>query len=96
MSQEEQTWEEVKEIWGSSAKGAKINFQVKELYRELMDKVGQFEKDSIKSDLHKIKSAWDKEKKYVSRFEKKSVRKDIHLITRLIKKLLDKFKSKKG
>ena len=92
--QHEQSWEDVKEIWGNSSKGAKINFQVSELIEELKGKMSQFEKDSIKSDINKIKSSWSQDKKEVSQFEKDSIKKDLRVITNLLKKLVDKFKSK--
>ena len=92
--QQEQTWKDVKEIWGNSSKGAKINFQVSELLNELKGKMSQFEKDSIKSDINIIKSAWAHDKKKVSQFEKDSIKKDLNMITTLIKKLLAKFRSK--
>ena len=94
MMQHEQSWEDVKEIWGNSSKGAKINFQVSELIEELKGKMSQFEKDSIKSDINKIKSSWSQDKKEVSQFEKDSIKKDLRVITNLLKKLVDKFKSK--
>ena len=94
MMQQEQTWKDVKEIWGNSSKGAKINFQVSELIIELKGKMSQFEKDSIKSNINKIKSSWAHDKKKVSQFEKDSIKKDLNMITTLIKKLLAKFRSK--
>ena len=95
MMQQEQTWKEVKEIWGNSSKGAKINFQVSELIKELKDKMSQFEKDSIKSDLNRIKSAWAKEKDKVSQFEKESIKKDLNIISSFIRRIIVKFKIKK-
>lgn len=94
MTYEEQTWNDIKEIWGNSAKGATINFQITELIDELKSKMSQFEKDAIKSDMNQIKSSWEKEKKKVSQFEKDLVRKDYNLIAKFIKKLLAMFKPK--
>ena len=94
MMEHEQAWKDVKEIWGNSSRGAKINFQVSELIVELKSKVSQFEKDSIKSDIIEIKSSWTHEKKKVSQFEKDSVNKDLNVITNLIKKLITRFRSK--
>jgi len=93
MMQQEQSWKDVKEIWGNSSKGAKINFQVSELINELKGKMSQFEKDSIKSDINKIKSSWTHEKIKVSQFEKDSIKKDLNIITSFIKKVIAKFKS---
>ena len=93
--EQEQTWNEVKEIWGNSSKGAKINFQVSELINELKGKMSQFEKDSIKSDVNKVKSDWTNTKSKVSQFEKDSIKKDLNLISNLIKKVISKFWTKK-
>lgn len=94
MMEQEQTWNDIKDIWSNSAKGAKINFQVSELIHELKSKISQFEKDSIKSDIIKIKSSWLNDKKRVSQFEKDSIKKDLNIITSFIKKLIAKFKPK--
>ena len=94
MMQQEQNWNEIKEIWSNSEKGAKINFQVTKLINELKSKMSQFEKDSIKSDINNIKSTWAHDKKKVSQFEKDSIKKDLNMITTLIKKLMANFKSK--
>ncbi|MEB8329917.1 hypothetical protein OO009_11175 [Flavobacteriaceae bacterium KMM 6897] len=91
---QEQTWNDVKKIWGNSAKGAKINFKVSELLNELKGKMSQFEKNSIKSDINKIKLAWAKDKKKVSQFEKDSVKKDLNILTSFLKKIVTKFKPK--
>lgn len=97
MKQEEQieTWNEVKEIWGNSSKGSKINLQVSKLIDELKGKMSQFEKDSIKSDMSKIKSAWTRYKGNVSQFEKDSVSKDLLMISKLLKKVLRLLRIKK-
>ena len=92
--EQEQIWNDIKDIWSNSSKGAKINFQVTELIDELKGKISQFEKDSIKTDINKIKSTWAHDKKKVSQFEKDSIKKDLNIITTLIKKLMAKFKSK--
>lgn len=89
------TWKEVTEIWGNSSKGDKINFQISELIGELKDKMSQFEKSSIKSDIAKIKSSWNQENKKISQFEKDSISEDLLKITKLIKKFLQKLKIKK-
>ena len=94
MMEQEQTWNDIKDIWSNSAKGAKINFQITELINELKGKMSQFEKDSIKSDINKVKLTWAHDKKKVSQFEKDSINKDLNIITTLIKKLMAKFKSK--
>ena len=88
-------WKEVTEIWENSSKGDKINFQISELISELKDKMSQFEKSSIKSDLSKIKSSWHQESKKISQFEKDSVSKDLLKITALIKKIIQNLKIKK-
>ena len=88
-------WKEVTEIWENSSKGDKINFQITELIGELKDKMSQFEKSSIKSDITKIKSSWNQESKKVSQFEKDSVSKDLLKITKWIKIVVQKLKIKK-
>lgn len=88
-------WEDVKEIWGNSSKGEKINFQVSKLINELKGRMSQFEKDSIDSDITRIKSSWNQYKEKVSQFEKDSISKDLLKITKLLKKVLQKLKIKK-
>ena len=88
-------WEDVKEIWGNSSKGERINFQVSKLINELESKMSQFEKDSIKSDVTKIKSSWNQYKEKVSQFEKDSISRDLLKITQLLNKVLQKLNIKK-
>lgn len=89
------TWAEVTEIWGNSSKGDKINFQISELIDELKGKISQFEKDSIKSDISKVKSSLSRYKGKVSQFEKDSISKDLLKFTKLIKKVVQKLRRKK-
>jgi len=97
MSSQEQIeiWDNVKEIWGNSSKGEKINFQVSTLIGELKSKMTEFEKKSIDSDVAVIKSSWKQYKGKVSQFEKDSVSRDLLMITRFFKKVLQKLKLKK-
>ena len=71
MIGQEQTemWEDVKEIWGNSSKGEKINFQVSKLINELKGKMSQFEKDSVKKDGAKITSLL---RKFLNKIRKKN------------------------
>lgn len=94
MSREEQIeiWDDVKEIWGNSSKGKKINFQVSNLIDELKGKMSEFEKKSIKSDVAKLKSSWKQYKGKVSQFEKDSISKDLSMIAKFLKKVLRIFK----
>ena len=94
MASQEQTkeWNEIKEIWGNSAKGKKINFQVSNLIEELKGKMTDFEKRSIKSDVTKIKSSWENYKSHVSQFEKDSVAKDLAMISKFLKRVFRRFK----
>jgi len=96
MAKQEQreSWQEIKDIWKNSSAGEKINFQISELINELKSKVSQFEKDSIKSDMIKVRSSWNQYKGNVSQWEKDSVSKDLSKITVLIKKFLKKLKRK--
>ncbi|MCJ8288981.1 MAG: hypothetical protein HRT58_06155 [Crocinitomicaceae bacterium] len=97
MSGQEQAeiWDDIKEIWGNSSKGEKINFQVTKLISELKSKMSEFETNSINSDMTKVKSSWKQYKGKVSQFEKDSVSKDVLMITRFLKKVLRKLKLKK-
>ena len=90
-----ETWQEVKEIWGNSSRGEKINFQFSTLIQELKDHSSQWEKDAIKSDAAKIKSSWEQYKGNVSQWEKDSVADDLSKISQLFKKFLRKLKRKK-
>lgn len=92
MARQEQreTWQEIKEIWGNSSQGEKINFQFSKLIDELKANMSQFEKDSIKSDISKVKSSWNQYKKKVSQWEKDSIKSDVTKI----KKAWDQYKGK--
>ncbi len=50
-------WQELKNVWDSSSRTEKINFQMSNLIIELKSKVSQFEKDSITKDIIKITSS---------------------------------------
>ncbi|MFT6053463.1 MAG: hypothetical protein ACJAR3_001720 [Roseivirga sp.] len=97
MARQEQseTWQEIKEIWGNSSRGEKINFQFSTLIQELKDHSSQWEKESIKSDVAKIKSSWEQYKGNVSQWEKDSVTKDLSKISQLFKRFLKKLKRNK-
>ncbi len=97
MAKQEQreTWEDIKEIWGNSSQGEKINFQFSALIKELKANTSQWEKDSIKSDVTKIKSAWKQYKGNVSQWEKDSISKDVSKISQFLKKFFKKLKRKK-
>ncbi len=88
-------WAEITEIWGNSSKGDKINFQISELIDELKGKMSQFEKDSIKSDISKVKSSFSRYKGKVSQFEKDSISKDLSIFTKLIKIIVSKLRRKR-
>jgi hypothetical protein len=97
MAKQEQreTWQDIKEIWGNSSLGEKINFQFSTLIEELKANTSQWEKDSIKSDVTKIKSSWKQYKGNVSQWEKDSISKNLLKISQLLKKFLKKLKRKK-
>jgi|GEM_PF-6171065 len=59
-------WGDLKEIWGNSSKGEKINLKVTKLIGELKRKMREFETNSIKPDVIKIKSSWKQYKRNVS------------------------------
>lgn len=87
-------WQEIKEIWKNSFHGEIINFQISKLINELKGKMNQFEKEAIESDIIKIKSSWNQYKGEVSHFEKNSISKDLLKISKLLKKWLQKLKTK--
>jgi Tfp pilus assembly protein PilV len=97
MAKQEQreTWQDIKEIWGNSSQGEKINFQFSTLIEELKANTSQWEKDAIKSDMTKLKSFWNQFKGNISQWEKDSIAKDVSKISQLLKKFLKKLKRKK-
>ncbi len=97
MSDQEQKfeWKELKEIWKNSSQTKEINIQISRLVIELKDKVSQFEKDSIKTDVAKIKKNWNEFYSKTSQFERDSINKDLTTITALLKKFLFFIKKKK-
>jgi hypothetical protein len=92
--EQRETWQDVKEIWGNSSQGEKINFQFATLIEELKANTSQWEKDVIKSDMTKLKSSWEHYKGNVSQWEKDSISKDVSKISQLLKKFLKKLKRK--
>jgi hypothetical protein len=95
MAKQEQseTWQDIKEIWGNSSQGEKINFHFSALIEELKANTSQWEKDAIKSDMKKMKSSWDQFKGNISQWEKNSISKDASKISQLLKKFLKKLKN---
>ena len=96
MSEQEKKfeWQELKEIWINSSQTKKINIQMSRLVIELKGKVSQFEKDSIRSDVEKLKLNWKQFMSKTSRFEIDSVNKDLKVIASSLKKFLNLFKKK--
>jgi len=92
--EQKEAWQELKEIWDNSSQGEKINLQFSQLLMELKGKMSQFEKDSIKSDVTKIKGAWSQYKGKISQFEKDSINKDVAKIISLARKFLNKLRRK--
>ena len=82
MAKQEQneTWQEIKEIWGKSSQDDTIRIQFSKLVNELKNNMSQWEKDSIKSDVDKIKSSWEEYKEDVSQWEKDSIKSDVSKI----------------
>ena len=78
-------WEELKQVWKSSPRREQITIQVTDLIAELQTKVGQFERDSIKSDIKTLRTM-------TSQFEKNSISRDLTMITAAIRKLIRKFR----
>lgn len=92
-SEKENIWQDVKNTWNEQPQSKKINIQVAKLINELKGKVGQFEKESINSDIATLKLNWAKTKRNnVSQFEKDSIKKDFNIISKFIKKVIYRFK----
>ena len=92
-NEQKNIWQDIKDTWNDQPQSEKINIQVSQLLNEFKGKVSQFEKDSINSDMATLKINWAKTKKdKVSQFEKDLIKKDINIISKFIKKIIDRFK----
>lgn len=92
-NEQKNIWQDIKNTWNDQPQSEKINIQVSQLLNEFKGKVSQFEKDSINSDMATLKINWAKTKKdKVSQFEKDLIKKDINIISKFIKKIIDRFK----
>ena len=90
---QENIWQDIQNTWNDQPQAEKINIQISQLINEFKSKVSQFEKDSINSELVTLKTNLTKAKRdHVSQFEKNSIKKDINLISRLLKKVINRFK----
>ena len=70
-----------------------LHIQVSQLIKEFKSKASQFEKDSINSDIAALRLNWAQTKRNnISQFEKDSIKKDINLITKFIRKVINRFK----
>ena len=93
-SEQKNIGQELKNTQNEQPQSEKINIQVSQLIYEFESKVSQFEKDSINSDIATLKLNWTKTKRNnVSQFEKDSIKKDLNLISKFIKKVINRFKS---
>ncbi|CAL2103115.1 protein of unknown function [Tenacibaculum sp. 190130A14a] len=106
MEQREQqeVWEDIKNIWNTSADSKEINILMSELVIELKSKTSEFERNSIKKDVTFMKGAVsDFEKKSIQRdlailkkgmaeFEKNIVQRGVYLFKNLVKVFLKRFK----
>ena len=86
--EQNEVWQDLKGIWNNQPESEQINIQASNLILELKSKVSQFEKDSIKNDIKFIKSS-------TNQFEKDSIKNDLRIISKFIKKIIDKFRIKK-
>ena len=79
MARQEQKddWQEIKDIWKNQILTEEINILISKLVSEIKAKMSQFEKDSIKSDMIKVRSSWDQFKGKISQFEKDSIKSDM-------------------
>lgn len=92
-NEQKNIWQDIKDTWNDQPQSEKINIRISQLLNEFKDKVSQFEKDSINADMATLKASWAKTKRdNVSQFEKDSIKKDINIISRFIKKIVDRFK----
>ena len=97
-----QSWEDVKNIWNNASDVQEIKINVASFIAELEQKVSTFEKETIKRDVQLIKDA-------VSEFERETIKKDITKIhnatteferelmkkvTRFFKNIIQRFKGK--
>ena len=95
-SEQKNIWQDIKDTWNDQPQSEKINIQVSQLLNEFKGKVSQFEKDSINSDIATLKANWIQTKREkVSQFEKDSIKRDINIISKFIRKIIDKFRFKK-
>tara|TARA_R110002167_G_scaffold115853_20_gene290529 strand:+ start:4178 stop:4474 length:297 start_codon:yes stop_codon:yes gene_type:complete len=95
-NEQKNIWQDIKDTWNDQPQSEKINIQVSRLLNEFDSKVSQFEKDSINSDIATLKANWTKTKREkVSQFEKDSIKRDINIISKFLKKMVDKFRIKK-
>ena len=92
--EQEFEWNELRDIWINSSQTCDIQVRMSDFLDEVKNKVSQFEKDSVKSDLATLKISWTEFKGMVSQFEKDSVKKDLGIIVRLLNKFLNLFKKK--
>jgi len=97
MSGQEQkeVWHDLKEIWKNYPQSEKINIEMSQLIIDFKGKISQFEKDSIKSDVTKIKASWSQFESKISRFEKDSINKDVAKITSSLRNFINLFRKKK-
>lgn len=85
-------WQDIKDIWSSSAQTKHINIEVNTLIDSLKEKVSPWEEELVKKDLAVLNLHWKKYKSAVSTFEKQSIEKDLSLFSSKIKKVLAWFK----
>jgi len=95
-NEQENIWQDIKDTWNDQPQSEKINIQVSQLLNEFKGKVSQFEKDSISSDIATLKANWVQTKRaQVSQFEKDLIKRDIKMISKFLKKIIDKFRISK-
>jgi hypothetical protein len=94
-TEQKNIWRDIKDTWNDQPQSEKIDIQVSQLLKEFKDKVSQFEKDSINSNIATLKVNWAKTKRdHVSQFEKDSINKDINIISGFIRKIINTLKNK--
>ena len=75
--EQQDAWNDIKDIWNLSSEVKEISIAVNELVEELKYWTSPFEQDSVKKDIIIIKSS-------LSQFEKDAINKDIERLERSV------------
>lgn len=86
--EQQETWEDIQNIWNTSSHRKKIKIDSAQLIMELKNKTSEFEKRAVQKDFTMIQGA-------ISQFEKDSIQSDLNVITNAVKKFLKRIQKKK-